>query len=1021
MKQGKIIILITICFFCVKITFSHPHGRIFPVISNTDSLISQAKVLFDGSHYDSALTMYQKAAGFYKNAKNWHGYIEASYRAAHCFSVLGKYKKALNILIPLLPESIAREGKISINTSNCYLFLGYVYDDLHEAIKAKGYFLKSLAIKKKLLKANDPDIATLYSLIGVAYRKSGKFDKAIEFYKKAINIFTKLPDRGLDLASVFTNMGVVLQNKGLYRDALHYHLKSLGLNKKLLPPGHGDFSLNYFNIAVIYSQLQDQAKALEYYFKTLNIDRQNLGNTHPYVADDYYNISAVYIDLKDIDKAIIYLKKALGIYIERYGAQSPYVGDVYNNLGVCSYTQKQYARALENYEKSIDILNQNKAIPKSTYADTYYNMGDVYLATKRWRRAKGYYKRALKKFREVFGEKNPDVAKCLIGLGQVCLEQKDYVKAIRYFDKSIAGLTVKSGKKRYYLSENKVVKNLELKADALMGLAKSVHSGPGYLKKALAALSRGYGIMQDIQNQAQRWESKIHISETLAGLSAKILDVSYALYRLDKRPEYPEKMFHQSELSKGQLLYQAMLQSKAYLASGMPDSVIHKLEILQSRQQFLKRDLLNEGTRKGKKDRLKIAALQDSLFDVDNDLDELRKLIKKRYPQYRTYIRDDTRLTIPLIQKTLDVNTGLLEYSFTDSSLYAFFISRDTFIVNRKQITPSARRLLKDFILAIRKYRKKQFPAYAHAAYDMLIGPLANVLRSRKSLLIIADDILQKLPFEALMDTQNRYLVETYAIRYHYSAQLWRQGVMKKRDKRTAVEGLAAFAPVFNDKTGISVTLSKWFNAFRSADSLALRSVTIKEKNYQALPYSEEEVDAIAGAFENSGQSAGVYLHKKASETNFKQIAPGKKYVHLATHGLINNHYPDLSGIIFSPVQTGAAGEDGVLYSGEIYGLKLDADLLTLSSCASGLGKQAKGEGVLSLTRGFLYAGVNNVAVSLWKISDKQTARLMTAFYKNILQGNSYARALQQAKLSMIRSDSVSFPRFWAGFVIIGN
>ena len=143
--------------------------------------------------------------------------------------------------------------------------------------------------------------------------------------------------------------------------------------------------------------------------------------------------------------------------------------------------------------------------------------------------------------------------------------------------------------------------------------------------------------------------------------------------------------------------------------------------------------------------------------------------------------------------------------------------------------------------------------------------------------------------------------------------------------------------------------------------------------------------------------------------------------MHIATHGYINEEHPELSMLLFSQPQNMTATEDGVLYASEMYNLTLNADLLVLSSCESGLGKLVKGEGVMAITRGFFYSGANNIIFSLWKVYDRQTNELMTEFYLHVLKGETFSSALRKSKLQLIADRSTAFPSKWSGFILMGE
>lgn len=192
-------------------------------------------------------------------------------------------------------------------------------------------------------------------------------------------------------------------------------------------------------------------------------------------------------------------------------------------------------------------------------------------------------------------------------------------------------------------------------------------------------------------------------------------------------------------------------------------------------------------------------------------------------------------------------------------------------------------------------------------------------------------------------------------------------------------------------------------------------------EHFNELHYSAGEVKSIAGMFESKGAPGRGFFHDDASEDNFKSNAGKYRYIHIATHGLLNEEHPELSGLIFSQPKDSIFAEDGILYSAECYNLELSADLVVLSSCESGVGQLLKGEGLMALARGFLYSGARNIVHSLWKIDDKNTSVLMIELYKNILAGKNQAEALRLAKLKLIQNQATAFPTTWSCFILIGE
>ncbi len=189
------------------------------------------------------------------------------------------------------------------------------------------------------------------------------------------------------------------------------------------------------------------------------------------------------------------------------------------------------------------------------------------------------------------------------------------------------------------------------------------------------------------------------------------------------------------------------------------------------------------------------------------------------------------------------------------------------------------------------------------------------------------------------------------------------------------------------------------------------------------LPYSKKEVEDILKLFSSRNYMANGFFHDEASEKNFKDKIINTKFIHLATHGFAADDCPELSCLVFSKDNDSMKnrGEDGFLLSGEIFNLDTKADLIVLSACKTGIGEIVKGEGIMALTIGFFYSGIDNIVFTLWNVYDKASGKLMVEMYKEILNGKDYSTALRNAKLKLIKSKTNAFTAFWSGFVLIGN
>jgi CHAT domain-containing protein len=357
----------------------------------------------------------------------------------------------------------------------------------------------------------------------------------------------------------------------------------------------------------------------------------------------------------------------------------------------------------------------------------------------------------------------------------------------------------------------------------------------------------------------------------------------------------------------------------------------------------------------------------------------------------------------------------VIEYVLTDRNIYAFLIEKNDFRLKTISVDTSFASKILSFrnLLSNRDFSshsKADFQKYntlAYQLYSKLIRPLD--LGKRRKLTIIPDDLLSYLPFEVLVtqkDTFNQisynklaYMVKKYKIGYSYSAKvLYNQSLTDRNPEKK----LAAFAPTYDNIEEITEYKSKTRQEYR-------------EKLYP-LKGIKKEAQRITQIIKGH-----AYLDHNATEEVFKEQSGDYDILHLAMHTLVNDQEPMYSKMAFT--QNKENNEDGFLNTYEIYNLELNSRLAVLSSCNTGSGKLQKGEGVISLARGFKYAGCPSIVMTMWPVEDNSSIRLMEYFYQAISQGKSKDQALRKAKLKFLEnSDPLhSHPYFWAGYILVGN
>ncbi len=378
------------------------------------------------------------------------------------------------------------------------------------------------------------------------------------------------------------------------------------------------------------------------------------------------------------------------------------------------------------------------------------------------------------------------------------------------------------------------------------------------------------------------------------------------------------------------------------------------------------------------------------------------------------------------IQQLLDPETAVLEYFTVDK---VFIITKNNFEIRELRRLD---RKIEDLDKTIKGYRNAILYRVTDNIYETgrelyrsLIPKLpANVT----NLVIIPTGSLNSLPFEALIaerakkdaraDSDFRYLIHNYAVSYAFSSTIWRNQRLRSKNVSRKV---LALAPVFRDEVETTTATANSLEQFVKLDTTGTRAFLLDGSYVSAIPGTEEEINELNRLLSDKGRTVTRLMHADASEGSLKsEVLQQYEIIHFATHGFVNEENPDLSGLVLAPVKD--TGEDGILYTGEIYSLELNADLVVLSACETGLGRVQAGEGVLGLSRAFVYAGAKNQLISFWKVSDEATTELILKFYEEFLsEGKDYSSALQEAKLTMIANAEYSDPYYWAPFVLIGK
>lgn len=942
--------------------------------------------------------------------------------------------------------------------AGAYNRIGYIYKNLSEFEKSLSFFEKSLQISREINNKKTQFSALLN--IGQSLRYLNKKEAAVRV-NEALALSRELGDREKEAAAL-NELGVFYFRNGDVPKSLEQFNLSAAIFEELKKPVPQAVLLN--NMGIINRTWGNQEKAIELYTKALEIFREEEHRGGE--ADALLNLSAVYSDMFRTGEAMEYFNLALSIFRQSGNRQREAVilnniGHFYNNLG-------DYAGALDYYGQSAEIAE--KIGDRRQYATALQNTGIIYLNMGDSEKALEYLKRALEISRKV--KNRLDEGTVLNHIGHAYGNQGDYEKAKQFMRNSLEILREignRSGEADTLFNLGTVLEKANEKEKALENYAQSLKIRrelltPGEEARNLlgmARVERDSGDLSAAQNYITQAINKI---ESLrVGIPGQ--DLRTAFFSLGKEvyefqinllmqaengapsTENIARAFDLSERSRARSLLESLFESRTEIRQGVDPALLARRRQLQNRLNARERYRMNLLTRNPQPEKLEAA--EKEIRKLLSEYQQIRAEIQMKSPNYAALVQPQPLTLKEIQQNILDQETVLFEYSLGEENSYLWIVTKDSvtsrLLPKRSEIGTVARRFYK-LLNARNQFPEKETGVQRLNRIDAADKNLDEATRelsemimpdaaeyAGKRLLIVTEGILQYIPFGAMKiryqnsKTEARYLIETNEIIYLPSASTLEILRNTKEMKKTLPENLIAVLadPVFSPDDARVKGLSKKSTIpdepekNTNSETALLRSLL--RSDFSRLRFSRREAEAISSLVPEGRKFVALDFAASKDSVNDKNFSQAR-IIHFATHGIAASEFPELSGIVLSLVDENGENRDGFLRLHNIYNLRLEADLVVLSACETALGKQIKGEGIIGLTRGFMYAGASNVAASLWKVDDRATADLMKRFYYFLLKENLRpADALRKAQISMLKEKPTQNPYYWAPFVLHGD
>jgi CHAT domain-containing protein/Tfp pilus assembly protein PilF len=1002
----------------LSVQLSQPVAAAVPVgkvveTAQTNSNEAAAKALNEGLQLyqqgtaeakRSAIVKFEEALKLYRATGDRGGEAATLTNIGRVYSDLGEKQKALEYYSQSLPLSRAvrdRRGEATILSS-----IGLVYSELGEQQKALEYYSQSLP----LFRATGDRIgeAATLSSIGLVYSQLGEQQKALEYYSQSLPLFLAVRDRRGE-AYTLNNIGGVYSQLGEQQKALEYYSQSLPLFLAVRDRGGEAVTLN--NIGGVYSQLGEQQKALEYYSQSLPLRRATSDRRGEAVT--LTNIGNVYSDLGEKQKALEYYSQSLPLLRatgDRGGEATTLdnIGRVYSDLG-----EKQ--KALEYYSQSLPLFLAVR--DRGGEAVTLNNIGLVYSELGEKQKALEYYSQSLPLFLAVRDRRGE--AATLTNIGNVYSQLGEQQKALEYYSQS--------------LPLSRATGNRSGEAVTLTNVA-AVKRDRGNLTEALNDIEASLKIIENLRTKIASPELRSSYFATVQNYYEFYIDLLMQLHKTNPKSGYDTKALEASERSRARSLLELLQETNANIREGISPDLLQQEKSLQ--QQL-------DATEKR---RIELVSSPNRNPDLVEATDKKSLELLQQYQQNQTQIRSTSPryaaltqpqpLTLAQIQKqVLDENTILLQYSLDENRSYLWVVTATGItsyeLPKRADIETAARK----FRDAVTDGRFRDIPtrvAEASTALSQLILQPAAASLGQKRLLIVPDGVLHYTPFAALSLTQgsgqnaSNFLIARHEIIILPSASTL--GILRQNygDRKQPSRTLAILAdPVFSpDDERIKGKLTQETKEKLESNNLGLnRSLRASNLGWppNRLPFSRQESQIILSLAPSASNTEKIDFLATRTTAIDGSLA-NYQIVHFATHGIANSKNPELSGILMSMVDDKGNPVNGFLRLTDIFNLKLSANLVVLSACQSGMGQNVKGEGMVGLTRGFMYAGAQRVAVSLWNVDDEGTSVLMQKFYRKMLQEKlAPAAALRAAQMEMMQDQEWQSPYYWAAFTLQGE
>ena len=945
----------------------------------------------DADSKRKALARYEEALALWRAAGDRTGEIHVLNRIASIHRSLGdKGLERVESALALARESGSRRGEAeSLN------YRGVARHGLSQFPEAAQDFRESIRLWEEI---GDPWwIATASAGLGIVQVVQGQMDEALVSLNRALELRQAHGDLD-DVPIILGALGSIYRERGEGDRALELYRQALQASHAA-EDRRGEANVLQ-EMAIIHYRRGELQRALEMFTGALEI-HEALGNLQPQGWELFY-LGKTALYLGDLDRARDFYERSLAIHRET--GDPSYEAYALGDVAWIYDRQGQPREALRRYAQAHEISRNAKIRRGEAMALRGMGVSQVSLDNA----AEGV--RLLRQAVEIYQETGDTLGEihASLDLGRAFLALFDTDRAAEQFYRALA--------------MSREHKTLMTEAVVLSAVAQ-VERGRGRLAEASAAIEEALGIIESIRPKVAAQRQRVSFFASHRGYYDFYVDLQMRLHERDSSGGHLEAALAASERGRARALLDLLAEGRIDVQRGLPAELKRREEEIENRISLLQSDLLEDLSRGGSR----AARLEAELGRAEEEREQLEWQIRREHPHYAAF-SNPAPLSPDRIQGMLDERTALLEYAVGEESSFLFVVTRDR--LEGFRLAPAGE--IAGLVETVRKsleepgsLQRRRYAEAAHRLYEILLAPAEALLEDKPHLIFSPDGPLLQLSFEALLTAPapagRGYAGLPYLIREKSVAYVPSASVLLELEK--PAEGTVAVAS--SDAglfLGFADPAHEQGPAVQGPAAASPLAQTLQDAGLPSprrLPNARTELLEISGLFPPA--QVRRFLDGEASEENVKAnpALHSARWIHFAVHGFVDESRPELSGLVLK--LDGDPKENGLLQVYEIFNLELSADLVVLSACDTGLGKNVRGEGIVGISRALLYAGAASVVVSLWQVADTSTSDLMVHFYRHLMKSGDKAEALRLSKLEMIQGGQYDHPYYWAPFILIGQ